>query len=389
MIRDAAYYDLVGRAIQGLAPDFDTFVNSIFADKYNSTTLPPNFAWDANIQMDYTYDQLLMETGVYAMATYVDTNSDAPYRSPKGAQLASGKIPTLKHGFKLDEKIMREQMILAQRGIVDGQMNSTLQDLLFMSVDKLIGGNYNSIAYQRHQAVSTGKLALLDANNPQGITNVDFDFKVPAGNVTTLVGTARWWTDTAYTTEGSTANPLADLVALVKAAEDAYAPFAALEVSKRGFTRAMGHSKMLISLGYLYNPLAADDTAAANVARQLSTEQMRQILSNKLGVEIRIIDKLVAAEKYDKATKKIVAPTISAFNEDAWVLVPDGELGTIKAVAPIIIPDPAARLATFDGGRTLITQTFNAKQKIQYIESEMSVLCVPNRVTQMFYLNIK
>ena len=389
MIQDAAFYDLVGKAISGLAPNFDVFVNKIFADKYNSTTLPANFAWDANIQMDYTYDQLLLETGVYAMATYVDANSDGPYRSPKGAQLASGKIPTLKHGYKLDEKIIREQMILAQRGIVDGQMNNTMLDLLYVSLDNLIGGNYNSLAYQRHQAISTGKLALLDANNPQGIQNVDFDFKVPSGNVTTLAGNYRWWTDSAYTSEGSSAAPMADLIALIKAAEDAYAPYSALEVSKRCFTRTMGHSKMLISLGYLYNPLAADDTAAANVARQLSTEQMRLILSNKLGVEIRIIDKLVAPEKYDKATKKILTTTISAFDEDAWVLVPDGPLGTIKAVQPIVMQDPAARLALFDGGRTLISQTFNAKQKVQYVESEMSVLCVPNRVTQMFYLNIK
>lgn len=389
MNRPTAYYDLVGTAINGVARDFDTFVNSVFANKYNSTTLPPNFAWDPTIQMDYTYDQLMLETGVYAMATYVSRNSDAPYRSVRGAQLATGKIPTFKDGFALDEKVMREQMILAQRGIVDGQTNSAMLDLLFNSVDQLLGGVYNRLAHQRHQAVSTGQIVMLDADNPNGIQNITLPFNVPSDNVTTLTGNYRWWTDSAYTSEGSTSAPMADLIALIKAAEDAFAPYAALEVSKRGFNRAMTHSKMLIAMGYLYNPLVGDDTTAGNVARQLSTEQMRQMLSNKLGVEIRIIDKLVQVEKWDKATKAIVRPTMSAFDEDAWVLVPAGDLGTIKAVEPLVVPDPAARIAYYDGGRTLIKQKFDADLNIQYIKSQTSALCVLNKPQQMFYLNIK
>jgi alanine dehydrogenase len=44
----------------------------------------------------------------------------------------------------------------------------------------------------------------------------------------------------------------------------------------------------------------------------------------------------------------------------------------------VFTDDPTQRIAWFDGGRTLITNRFEAKTKTMYVESEMAVLCVPN-----------
>ncbi len=385
-IRDAAYYDLVGRSLAGVS--YQEFVDTIFADKYN-TPDTSGFVWDEEIQMDFTYHQLQAELGIYAMATYVDLDSPAPLRGVEGPEINTGKIPRFKHGFKLNEKIIREQMIMAGKGAFDAAAERAIMNVLYNSTDKLIGGNYNTLTYQRHQAVSTGKLALLNTNNPQGIQNITFDFKVPTANITTLTGNYRWWTDDAYTTEGSSSDPVADLVALVKAAEDVFAPVDKFEVSKKGFNRSLRHSKVLTALGYYYNPEAASDAIATNIAKRLSTEESRVLLERKLGVSIVIIDSVSAVESYNKTTKSIVKTNISSFDEDAWVLMPSGEIGTIKAVQPIIIPDPAARVALYDGGRTVLTQTFDAKNKYQYIESELTALCVPSNTKYMYYLNIK
>lgn len=385
-IRDAAYYDLVGRSLAGIS--YQEFVDTVFADKYNAPDTS-GFVWDEEIQMDFTYHQLQAELGIYAMATYVDLDSPAPLRSVDGVEINTGKIPRMKHGFKLNEKIIREQMIMAGKGAFDAAAEKAILTVLYNSTDKLIGGNYNTLKYQRHQTVSTGKFTLLNDNNPQGLQNVTFDFKIPPGNITTKTSTARWWTDDAYTTEGSASDPVADLVALVKAAEDAYAPVGVIEVSQKCFTRFLGHSKVRIALGYYYNPEAASDAIASNIAKRLSKEESRVLLERKLGYPIRIIDSVSEVESYDKATKSKVKTRLSSFDEDAWVLMPDGEIGTIKAVQPIIIPDPAARIALYDGGRTVLTQTFDAKNKYQYIESELTALCVPNRTNYMYYLNIK
>jgi hypothetical protein len=386
MFRDKDYYDLVGRALGALP--FQEWINTMYSDKYN-TPDTKGFMWDDDIQIDFTYHQLQAELGIYAMATYVDIDSPAPLRSVDGFEISTGKIPRFKHGFKLNEKIIREKMILAQRGAFSSSSEDAIMNLLYNSVDQLLGGNYNTLTYQRHQAVSKGALSLLNTNNPQGIQNLTFDFKIPSANKITKTNTDRWWTDDNYATEGTASDPLKDLLALIKKAEDDYSPVAVLEVSKKGFDRFMAHSKVLVAIGYYYNPEAGSDAIASNIAKRLTRDEIKTILERKLGVRIDIIDTVSVVEVWDKDTKSVKKNRISAFDEDSWALIPDGNIGTIKAAEPVVIADPASRIALYDGGRTLLTQTFNATAKYQYIESELTALCVPNNVNFMYLLKVK
>ena len=383
--RDANYYDLVGRALGGLT--YQSFVDS-FNEIYN-VPQTDGFVWDDEIQMDFTYHQLEAELGIYTMASYVDLDSDAPLRAIQGAEIATGKIPRMKHGFVLNEKIIREQMIFASKGAFDAAGESALMKLLFNSTDKLIGGNYNRLSMQRHQAVSTGKLTINSTNNVGGLTSLVLDFSIPSGNITTKATTARWWTDAAYATQGATSDPLADMVDLVEAAEDGHAPSGHLEMSKALWRRLKGHTVFLTSMGYVYNPEAATDAIALTYGKRLTNDELLTLLERKLGYPVVIVDHKGVVESFNKTTKVIDFNQIDSFDVDSVVYVPDGEIGTIKSVMPIVIPDPAARIAYFDEGRTTLTQTFDAKKKIQYIESELTALCVPNKRSYMFYLKIK
>lgn len=383
--RDANYYDLVGRALGGLT--YQSFVDS-FNEIYN-VPQTDGFVWDDEIQMDFTYHQLEAELGIYTMASYVDLDSDAPLRAIQGAEIATGKIPRMKHGFVLNEKIIREQMIFASKGAFDAAGESALMKLLFNSTDKLIGGNHNRLSMQRHQAVSTGKLTINSTNNVGGLRSLVLDFSIPSGNITTKATTARWWTDAAYATQGATSDPLADMVALVEAAEDGHAPSGHLEMSKALWRRLKGHTVFLTSMGYVYNPEAASDAIALTYGKRLTNDELLTLLERKLGYTVVIVDHKGVVESFNKTTKVIDFNQIDSFDVDSVVYVPDGEIGTIKSVMPIVIPDPAARIAYFDEGRTTLTQTFDAKKKIQYIESELTALCVPNKRSYMFYLKIK
>ena len=383
--RDANYYDLVGRALGGLT--YQSFVDS-FNEIYN-VPQTDGFVWDDEIQMDFTYHQLEAELGIYTMASYVDLDSDAPLRAVQGAEIATGKIPRMKHGFVLNEKIIREQMIFASKGAFDSASETALMKLLFNSTDKLIGGNYNRLSMQRHQAVSTGKLTINSTNNAGGLSSLVLDFSIPTANVTTKTINNRWWTDTAYTTQGSTSDPLADMVALVEAAEDGHAPAGHLEIAKTLWRRLKGHTVFLTSMGYVYNPEAASDAIALTYGKRLTNDELLNLLERKLGVPVTIVDHKGVVEVFNKTTKLIDFNEVDSFDADTVVYVPNGEIGTIKSVQPIVIPDPAARVAFFDEGRTTLTQTFDAKKKIQYIESELTALCVPNKRKYMFYLKIK
>jgi hypothetical protein len=370
--KDSNFYDIMALGLADAA-NYQEFVDTMFADKYNAPQTD-GFMWDDNIQIDFSYEQLEAELGVYAMATFVDLNSPGGTHGNQTATISKGKIPRFKHGFALDEKIIREQMILAQRfGTVTQSMQNQLAKILFNSTDKLIGGNYNTLTYMRHQAISTGAFSLTSTNNPGGIQNLTFDFGIPAANKNHCGGFGS--RGTAYAWSSASANPIGDLQDMAQYADDNMMAYGHFEMSKSLWNTFKNHVNVKKQVA-LYVNMNAD---VSNVASFLVTESMVNNFLIEAGLPpVKVIDSLVLADKYDAATRQIVYTQIRPFDELKVALVPDGQLGTIKAVEPIVLQDPAARVALYDGGRTVLTQTFDSKNKIQYIESELTALVVPS-----------
>ena len=370
--RTSDYYDIMALGLGG-AKNYQEFVDTLFADKYNAPQTD-GFEWDENIQIDFSYEQLQAEMGIYAMATFVDIDSPGATHANTGATVSTGKIPRFKHGFTIDEKIIRENMVLAQRfqGVTAGMQNQ-LRNLLFNSTDKLIGGNYNTLTYQRHQAVSTGQFAITSTNNPGGIANLTFSFGVPAANQAKAGGFGT--NGTKYAWSSASANPIGDLLDMVQYADDNMIPYGNFEMSKKLWNtfRAHANVKNAVATGINMN------ANLTNIGSMIFTEDVVKAYLLGIGLPpITIIDSLVVAEKYDAATRAIVYTQIRPFDEAKVVLRPAGQIGTIKAVEPIVLEDPSARIAMFDGGRTKLTQRFDSKNVIQTIESELTALCVPS-----------
>lgn len=370
--RVQSFYDVMAAGL-GEYKNYQEFVDDLLAEKYNAPQTE-GFAWDDDIQLDFTYEALEAEMGIYAMATFVDLDSPGGTHSTSGATISTGKIPRFKHGFVMNEKIIREQLILANRfGQLTGDMQMKLQKLLFNSTDQLIGGNYNTLTYMRHQAVSTGSFAITSTNNPAGIQNITFDFGIPAANKKSAGGFGTL--GTKYAWSSTSANPIGDLQDMCQWADDNHIPYGSFEMSKKLWNVFRAHVNVKKQVATGIN-LSAD---LNNVASMMFTDAMIKAYLEGIGLPpITVIDSLVKAESFDAATRKIVMTDIRPFDEAKVVLRPAGALGTIKAVQPLPVMDPAARFAYFDGGRTLLTQTFDAKNKIQEIESELTALVVPN-----------
>ena len=371
--RNSDYYDIMSLGLLG-AENYQEFVDTMFADKYN-TPQTDGFDWDDNIQIDFSYEQLEAELGIYAMATFVDLSSPGGTHANQSATISKGQIPRFKHGFAMGEKEIREQMILAQRfNSVTPQMQQQLGKILFNSTDKLIGGNYNTLTYMRHQAVSTGQFAITSTNNPGGIANLTFDFGIPAANKQKAggfgaLGTKYVWTDL------TNSNPIGDLQDMVQYADDNMIPYGMFEMSKKLWNTFKAHTQVKKQVATFFNANAD----VANAAGFVVTESMINTFFAEIGLPpVKVIDSLVSVEKYNAATRVVDYTQIRPFDEAVVVLRPMGQLGTIKAVEPIVLQDPSARIALFDGGRTVLTQTFDSKNKIQYIESELTALVVPN-----------
>ena len=371
------YYDLMTFGLGDVS--FQQFVDR-FQLKYNELNVE-GFNWDPEIQLDYTYEQLIGSLNIATLPVYVDEASEGLDKSFGSFQIGSNRIPTQKHRYPVSAKMMREQMIMYNRfgaASLTGQTRDALRDLLFDSTDKLIAGNRNALTHQRMKIASTGQFTIDLENNPRGLKGLTFDFGVKTKE--TLTTTARWWTNAEHTTanEGAASDPLLYLKNKAKAARKAGYPAFHLEMAQDLFDDLLMHSAVLKRIGFAAYP-AATDATALSYAQNMTDEAKKDAIQRIVGVEINTYDSLAAVEKFDEETKGIKPVTIENFKSTNVSLVPNGQIGTIKSVQPMVFTDdPTQRIAWFDGGRTLITNRFESKTKTMYVESEMAVLCVPN-----------
>lgn len=382
------FYDLLSRALGGNdSKRLQGFLDEVMALKYNKLEID-GFAFAPDMQLDFTYEQIQKELKMNVMAQYVDVDSPAiPYGS-EGFQIGTGRIPRMKGVEYFNEDKLRKILITEQRfGASSDRVMEAAASNLFNTIDTLIGGHTNSMTYQRHQIVSAGKLTLTDKNNPYGIQNLTFASHVPAANINNLSGDKRWWTSVnsegVYSSEGTKADPIADLKAIVKKAKDKGVR-GHFEVEDSYMDQILEHSKIVAALAAKKFPLAADSATALTSVAFLSTAEKDAALAEIIGAPIKRIDSLVSVEKWDASAKKLVRPTFKAFEANVLVFVPDGKLGEILCVEPISV---GGVQGSFYGGRLQVTVGVDTLKKCQGFYSEMTVLAVPDKPQYMWYIH--
>ena len=375
------FYDLLSRALGGNdGRRLQGFLDNVVAQKYNELNIP-GFKFADEMQLDFTYEQLMKSAGINVMAQYLDLDSPATPIGTEGAVIATGRIPRMKMTEIYNEDKYRKLLIAEQRfGAGADRVVSGAVKALFNTADTLIGGHTNSLTYQRHQVVSTGKFTLNTTNNPNGLTGLTFSSHVPSANINTLSGTKRWWTDATYATEGTAADPIADMIAMVEAARQKGVK-GHFEINASYLDKVLKHSKVVAAIGANLFPMAENASASA---AYLSRAKKIEVLAEIVGAPIDAIDAIVATEVYNKPTKALERKMIDAFEANVVVFVPDGDLGEIITVEPIAID--GGTYATFYGGRLLLTVDVDAKYKCQSFNTEMTSLVVANRAHEMFYL---
>ena len=397
--RNKEFYDFVGKGLASLGytgeKALEAWINDSFAEKYNAerTFSQMGFPLNPDIPINPTYEQLEATIRPYTMATYVDIDSDGATKSTDGLALKLGNLPTFKHEVVMSRKTLREKMLLANAiGGSTPEIEQTIMDLLFYGVDDLLGGNYNTFLYQRHQVVSNeGKLVINAVNNPLGIP-LEVDFGVPKKNIKT----SKWYTKSGENAaeETNVTNGTIDPIKIMRdirrhATEDDFAPAGHWEVDRVTW-------EDLLTLPYfrkIYVMYTRPDiTDAGNIAAfgaLVDDATIKSFIETRIGAEIRVIDSVSSVEKFDKSTGKMQYTNLRSFNEGVMVYVPDDALGDTQCGRPIYMETPGARVALYDGGRTMIRQIFNDENMIQVIKSEVTGLVVPNKVRWFYYLKIK
>lgn len=377
---DIQVYDLLSRAGISGGKQLQAFIKNQVMQKYNELNIP-GFRFAQGLQLDFTYEQVQGEFGLNIMASYLDLDSPATPDATKGATINRGRIPRMKKVEYYNEDKIRKMIILEERrGANSAEVREAAIADLFVATDNLIGGHVNSLSYQRHQIVSTGKFTLTAENNPNGLKGLTFAAHVPSANTTTLSGNKRWWTDAEKTTEGTTATPIDDMVAMVEKARRSGVR-GHFEVNYDYLTKILKHSKVVATIGINVLP-AADASAQSAFAGTLSRAKKKAALEELVGASIVEIDHVVSTQKVTKGVVENV--TVDAFAADVVVFVPDGNLGEIVTVEPIAIA--GGTYAKFLDGRGLMTVEADFVKKVQSFNSELTSLAVPSLPQYFWYL---
>ena len=378
---DIQVYDLLSRAGISGGRQLQAFIDNQVMQKYNELDIP-GFTFAQGMQLDFTYEQVQGEFGLNIMANYVDLDSPATPDATKGAKTLTGRIPRMKKSEYYNEDKIRKMLILEERkGANSAELRAAAIADLFITTDKLVGGHVNSLSYQRHQIVSTGKFVLTADNNPNGLKGLTFASHVPAANFNKLTGNKRWWTDADKTTEGSAADPIGDLVAMVENARR-YGVRGHFEVNYNFLTQVLKHSKVVSMIGINALPAATADAQAA-FAATFSRARKKAALEELIGASIVEIDHVVATQKVVKGEVQNIYT--DAFATDVMVFVPDGNLGEIITVEPIAIS--GGTYAKFLDGRGLMTIEADYEKKVQKYGTEMTSLVVPSLPQYFYYIN--
>lgn len=399
MIRDAQFYDFIAQGLASMGyvdgghASLQMYLDDMFAEKWNAeaTYAQMGFPLDPDIRLNPTYEQIEAVIRPYTMAAYVDYDSDGPSKSVDGVSLKSGEINIFKHEVYLDRKKIREKMNLVdmlggmRSDIVDAVMN-----LFFTSVDSLIGGNFNTVQFQRHQIVGNeGKLVIDGINNPYGLP-FEIDFGIPAKNKKTSTWFYKDGQGNVVQVSGigKGVNPITVAQKIVEDAEENdNMPAGHWECSKQTKKDLLAMPFFRELFAVAQRPDITKDALRISWSYTQDEEVIWTYIQQRIG-RIEVIDKRGPVEFIDPRTKKAAYHNLQAFREGVLVYVPDGEIGNVQSGKLVAIDDGSTRTAYFDGGRTMIREVRNGEKMTIKVKSESQTLCVPNATRWFYYLNI-
>jgi len=399
MIRDAQFYDFIAQGLVSMGyvrngqASLDMYLQDMFAEKWNAEATYANmgFPLDPDIKLHPTYEQIEATIRPYTMAAYVDYDSDGPSKSVDGLMLKSGEIPIFKHEVYLDRKKIKEKMALTDvLGGMSNEIVDAVMALFFTAVDDLIGGNFNTVQFQRHQIVGNyGKLVINAENNPYGLP-LEIDFGVPAANKHESV----WYTKAAdgtitqATGVGTDVKPIDIANKIVEdAEEDDFAPAGHWECSKKTKNDLLKLEYFREMYALATRPDITNDAKRVAWSYTLEDDIIWQYIQNRIG-RIEVTDAVGSVEFINPTTKKAQYHNIQAFPEGVLVYVPNGEIGSVQSGKPIWIDSGCTRSALYDGGRTLIREIRNGEYMTIKTKSESQTLCVPNSTRWFYYLSV-
>ena len=276
-------------------------------DRFKVPTFSKYLDWGIP-QVDLTFADVIGRSRIEAVASVIGDDATSPVRSRAGLEKLEGKIPTISHKYVMTGSDYRNYITLQnQNNVTDDVKKRQVIDLIFNDVKHATDGCNSRLDVMFLQAISTGKVDLTAAGNPDGVAVGSVDMLMPAGNVKNV---AKVWTD-------ATSTPVADIEGVIAAAMAKGVTFGKILMSRPTFNKLAATKEIQ---GVFKNVISQNLATLSNVNTYFT--------ANGLPL-IELVDSVFGLEKDG------VIETFKAFADDVMVFVPEGNLGTVKNALPI------------------------------------------------------
>lgn len=368
---DALYYALAGDMTR-----LQDFVDAILAD-YNTLKVD-GFTFNDDLLDDFTFEQVEHYVGIAPLASVVDPDSPAIPFGRQGQSLGTGKIPRMKTVEYLNEAKVRTLKKLIRRRDISASM---VQDSAGASIGEIIANQVqsftNALTYQRDQMVSTGGIVYNSTNNPYGI-NLELSARVPSANKYAVNSGNGWFAATTYAAVASS-DPVKDMKDLVEVARKKGLSACHFEMNNLVIDRLLAHSQVIDDLKLRFSLNA---TYSVTSLKPFTRSEQIAALEALVGKPIVEKDHISAVEYSEGGVLK--ERTFSSFSDANVALVPDGNIGEILTVEPLLFE--GGRYAYAFGRKAAFTIGTDYVKKCQSYGGEMTSVVAPDKPRLMFYL---
>lgn len=274
-------------------------------DRFKTREFTKYLSWDTP-QVDLSFADVIGRSRIEAIASVIGEDAVSPVRSRQGLEKLEGKIPTISHKYLMKASDYRNYITLQnQNNVSDDTKKKQIIDLIFNDVKNAADGCTARVDVMFLQALSTGKIDLSVANNPDGVAYGQIDMLLPADNILTA---DKIWTD-------PTAKPTNDFEKVIAAAQaKGNGDFEKILMTRPTFNKLKDSAEIQA----IFKNSNKDNYALVTLAR------VNDFFTSNGLPAIELQDSLFGLEQDGNIT------TFKAFADDVIVFVPQGQLGTVK-----------------------------------------------------------
>lgn len=368
---DALYYALGGDFAR-LQP----FVDAILAD-YNNLDIA-GFTFNDDLLDDFTFEQVENYVGIAPLAAVVDPDSPAIPFGRKGQSLGTGKIPRMKTVEYLNEaKVRTLKKLIRRRDVGYAEIQASAGASIGEIIANQVASFTNALTYQRDQMVSTGGVIYNATNNPYGI-NLTLSARVPSANKKAVNSGNGWFAATTYAAVASS-DPVQDMKDLVETARQKGLTACHFEMNNLVIDRLLNHTQVIADIKERFSLNA---TYTVSSLKPFTRNEQIAALEALVGKPIVEKDHISSVEYNDGGV--LAERNFSSFSDANVVLVPDGNIGEILTVEPMLFE--GGRYAFAFGRKAAFTIGTDYVKKCQSYSGEMTSVVAPDKPRLMFYL---